>query len=138
MAMTNKHQQKEVYPIAPTEIRSALRKAGVQALSGVAHRLATELGGGAPADQAARWRDVVGPVFKAVWPLDVELTSDMITFKLVQILVSTGDAVREAAVEILPFVRSEARRIWVDAVHARRCARSYLHSGGGHHRRTGF
>jgi hypothetical protein len=109
MAMTNTHQQKEVYPIAPTEIRSALRKAGVQALSGVAHRLAMELGGGVPADRAARWRNVVGPVFKAVWPLDVELTSDMITFKLVQILVSTGDAIREAAVEILPFVRSEAR-----------------------------
>ena len=109
MAMTNMHQQKEVYPIAPTEIRSALRKAGVQALSGVAHRLAMELGGGVPADRAARWRNVVGPVFKAVWPLDVELTSDMITFKLAQILVSTGDAIREAAVEILPFVRSEAR-----------------------------
>ncbi len=109
MAMTNTHQQKDVYPIASTEIRSALRMAGLQALSGVAHRLATELGDGTPASQAALWRNVVGPVFKSVWPLDVELTSDMITFKLVQILVSTGDAIREAAVEILPFVRREAR-----------------------------
>jgi hypothetical protein len=48
-------------------------------------------------------------VFKAVWPLDVELTSDMITFKLVQTLVSTGDAIREAAGDILPFVRRETR-----------------------------
>lgn len=109
MAMTNADQRKGVYPIASTEIRSALRKAGVQALSGVAHRLATELGGGTPANQAARWRDVVGPVFEAVWPLDVELTNDMISFKLVQMLVSTGDAIREARDKILPFVRSEAR-----------------------------
>jgi len=109
MAMTNTYQKRDVYPIASTEIRSALRKAGVQSLSGVAHRLAAELSGGTPANQAELWHNVVGPVFKAVWPLDVELTSDMITFKLVQILVSTGDAVREAAGEILPFVRREAR-----------------------------
>jgi hypothetical protein len=109
MAMTNAFQQKDVYPIELIEIRSAMRKAGVQALSEVAHRLAVELGGGTPASQAERWRNIVGPVFKAVWPLDVELTSDMITFKLVQILVSTGDAIREAAGEILPFVRREAR-----------------------------
>jgi hypothetical protein len=109
MALVNKRERKEIYPVASTEIRSALRKAGVQALSGAAHRLAAELAGGTPASQAERWRNVVGPVFKAIWPLDVELTSGMITFKLVQMLVTSGEAVREAAHELLPFVRHDTR-----------------------------
>lgn len=98
------------YPITPTEARSTLRAAGVRALSSVGHRLAVEMEAAKPEEKVAKWRDVVGPVFESIWPLDAELQSPSATFKLVQILRETGNAFPEAAEVIIPFVRSEDPR----------------------------
>ena len=98
------------YPLSPTEARAALRQAGVQALSSVGHRLATEMGGGTPEQKAVRWRTVVGPVFQAIWPLDIELQTSATTYKLAQILMATGDAFPEAADVIIPFIRPDEKR----------------------------
>jgi hypothetical protein len=98
------------YPIAPTEARSALRAAGPKALSSVGHRLAVEMEAAKPEEKVTKWRNVVGPVFGSIWPLDAELQSPGVTFKLVQILRGTGNAFPEAAEVIIPFVRSENPR----------------------------
>jgi hypothetical protein len=98
------------YPLTSTEARSALRRAGVKALSSVGHRLAVEMGGGTPEQKAVRWRTVVGPVFLAIWPLDVELQTSATTYKLAQILMATGDAFAEAADAIIPFIRPDEKR----------------------------
>jgi hypothetical protein len=98
------------YPLTSTEARSALRRAGVKALSSVGHRLAVEMGGSSPQQKAARWRTVVGPVFQAIWPLDVELQTSATTYKLAQILLATGDAFAEAADIIIPFIRPDDKR----------------------------
>jgi hypothetical protein len=90
-----------------TEARSALRRAGAKALSSVGHRLATEMESAKPEDRAELWRTVVGPVFRAIWPLDVELQTSASTFKLVQILCTTGEAFPEAAEVILPFIQPD-------------------------------
>lgn len=95
------------YPLTSTEARAALRRAGVNALSSVGHRLAVEMGGGTPEQKAVRWRTVIGPVFQAIWPLDVELQTSATTYKLVQILMATGDAFSEAADVIIPFIRPD-------------------------------
>ncbi len=98
------------YPLLATEARSALRRAGVGALSSVGHRLAVEMER-APAEQKlARWRTVVCQVFQGIWPLDVELQTSAATFKLVQILLATGDAFPEAADIIIPFIRPDDPR----------------------------
>jgi hypothetical protein len=98
------------YPLLATEARLALRRAGVIALSSVGHRLAVEMQQ-APAEQKlARWRTVVGPVFQALWPLDVELQTSAATFKLVQILLATGEAFPEACDIIIPFIRPDDPR----------------------------
>jgi hypothetical protein len=47
-------------------------------------------------EKLAHWRTVVGPVFQAIWPLDVELQTSATTFKHVQILLATGEAFPEA------------------------------------------
>jgi hypothetical protein len=58
-------------------------------------------------EKLAHWRTVVGPVFQAIWPLDVELQTSATTFKLVQILLATGEAFPEACDIIIPFIRPE-------------------------------
>jgi hypothetical protein len=95
------------YPITPAEARVALRRGGTRALPSAAHRLAVELGGGTAEEKGVRWRDKVGPVFQAIWPLDVDLQTSATTFKLVQILLATGTAFAEAADVILPFVQPD-------------------------------
>ena len=74
------------YPITPAEARSALRQVGANGLSSVGHRLAIEMGKAKPNEKIAKWRNVVGPVFRSIWPLDAELQTSASTFKLVQIL----------------------------------------------------
>jgi hypothetical protein len=98
------------YPITPAEARAALRKAGTRVLSSVAHRLAIEMEKAQPNEKLAKWQGIVGPVFLSIWPLDVDLQTSASTFKLVQILLATGNAFPEAAEAIIPFLRSEAPR----------------------------
>jgi hypothetical protein len=99
-----------VYDLTSTEARAALRRAGAKALSSVGHRLATELESAKAEEKADRWRTVVGPVFQAIWPLDVELQTSAATFKLVQILCATEEAFSEAVDVVLPFIRSDNPR----------------------------
>jgi hypothetical protein len=98
------------YPVTKLEARSALRAAGARALNSVGHRLAIEMEAIAPSEKAAFWKTVIGPVFQSIWPLDAELQSANVTFKLVQILRATGDAFSEAADLIIPFIRPENPR----------------------------
>jgi hypothetical protein len=98
------------YPITATEARSALRAAGMRAMSSVGHRLAVEMEAAKPDEKIAQWQNVIGPVFKSIWPLDADLQSPSLTFKLVHILRASGDAFAEAAEEIIPFIRPEDPR----------------------------
>lgn len=98
------------YPITPTEARSALRLAGARGLSSVGHRLAVEMDKAKPDEKLAKWHEVVSPVFQSIWPLDAELQTPASTFKLVQILRSSGAAFPEAVQVILPFIRAEDPR----------------------------
>ncbi len=100
-------QGSDHYPLLATEARTALRHAGDRALPSVGHRLAVEMEQAKPEDKGSRWRAVIGPVFQAIWPLDVELQTSASTFKLAQLLMATGDAFPEAADAIIPFIRPE-------------------------------
>jgi hypothetical protein len=95
------------YPLLATEARSALRQAGVSALPSVGHHLAVEMERATEEQKLTHWRTVVGPVFQAIWPLDVELQTSATTFKLVQILLATGEAFPEACDIVIPFIRPE-------------------------------
>jgi hypothetical protein len=105
--IVNRSRKKEIYPISATEGRAALRRAGVEALSSVGHRLAIEMEAAPPEQKVERWRDIIAPVFNAIWPLDIDLQSHVTTFKLVQILRATGEVFPEAADVIIPFVRPD-------------------------------
>jgi hypothetical protein len=104
-------QRSDRYPLTPTEARAALRRAGDKALPSVGHRLAIEMQNAKPEDKIARWRTVVGRVFQAIWPLDIELQTPASTFKLTQILRAAGDAFPEAADVIIPYIRPNDQRM---------------------------
>jgi hypothetical protein len=97
------------YPLTALEARSALRRAGPEAMASVGHRLAGEMERSEETQKVDRWRKIVGPVFKGIWPLDIDLQTSATTFKLVQLLRATGEAFPEAAELILPFLRPEGQ-----------------------------
>jgi hypothetical protein len=98
------------YPLKATEVRSLLRRAGANSLSSFAHRLATQMESAKGEEKIKAWTEIVGPVFRGAWPLDVELQTSSATFKLVQILLATGPAFGEAASVIIPFIQAEGSR----------------------------
>ncbi|UCI34845.1 SIR2 family protein [Mesorhizobium sp. B4-1-4] len=93
------------YALSAAEARAALRQASPAVLRSVGHRLAGEMEAAAPEEKLARWRDIVGPVFQGIWPLDIEMQTGQSTFKLPQILRATGEAFPVAIDVILPFVQ---------------------------------
>ncbi len=76
--MIANHAQDAGYPITATEARSALRSAGVRALSSVGHRLAIEMATVKSEEKTAFWQNVIGPIFELIWPLDAELQSPIL------------------------------------------------------------
>src|SRR5260370_16330157 len=98
------------YPLKVTEVRSLLRRAGPNSLASFAHRLATQMEGARAKEKIKVWTEIVDPVFRGAWPLDVELQASSATFKLVQILLATGAAFDKAASLIIPFIHSEGSR----------------------------
>jgi hypothetical protein len=99
----------EIYPLTFPEAQSALRRAGVEALRKVGHRLATTMQGAAPENKAVLWRDIVRPVFQGLWPLDIDLRSSSLTLTFVNILIEAGDAFPAASEIIIPFIEPEER-----------------------------
>lgn len=108
--MANRGGGNPMYPLEATEARTALRRAGANVLSAVAHRLASEMHESSPDEGAELWRTIVGPVFKNIWPLDVEIQSNASNFAFVQILTATGPAFPDAAREIIPYIRPDDPR----------------------------
>ncbi|GLR89790.1 hypothetical protein [Bradyrhizobium iriomotense] len=102
--------KKAEYPLTTTEVRSVLRATGNEGRWSFAHQLAVEMEAAQPAEKISVWREIIGPVFERAWPLDAELQSPRTTFKLVQLLLATGDAFGEAAPIVIPFIRPEEAR----------------------------
>ncbi|SHL46845.1 hypothetical protein [Bradyrhizobium lablabi] len=101
---------KTEYPLTTTEVRSILRTSGNESLWSFAHRMAVEMESAKPAEKKLVWQNIVRPAFEGAWPLDAELQSPRTTFKLVQLLLATGEAFGAAAPIIIPFIRPEDAR----------------------------
>jgi hypothetical protein len=60
---------------------------------------------GEPADKATRWRNVVGPLFRDIWPLDARLRSKSATRNLVLMAQECEGAFPEAVEAILDVIK---------------------------------
>jgi hypothetical protein len=107
IVIANRLRPTDPYPLTGQEARAALRRAGASALSHVAYRLAIETESEAPEKRGDRWRGIVGPVFEEIWPIDVDLQSNLAAFNLTRTLLATSDAFPDAADLIIPLIRAE-------------------------------
>jgi hypothetical protein len=94
------------YSITPGEIKRALGvdSPGVRATT--AWLLWRAMGDqeGEPADKATRWRMVVGPLFRDVWPLDARLRDEQASQNLVLMTLECDDAFGDAVDTVIDFI----------------------------------
>ncbi len=102
------HQRGEApeYDLTSAEIRRALTVGPSSARRNIAWNLWRIMGEveGEPADKATRWRDVVGPLFADIWPLDARLRSKDTTRNLVLMAQECEGAFPEAVEAILDLI----------------------------------
>jgi hypothetical protein len=94
------------YNLTPAEIRRALAMGPSAARRNAAWnlwRMMAEVEG-EPADKATRWRELVGPLFHDIWPLDARLRSKNSTRNLVLMALECEEAFPEAVEAILDVV----------------------------------
>ena len=56
---------------------------------------------GEEADGAARWREMIGPLFRAVWPLSAAAREPKISRDLMFMALATGDAFPDAVIAVV-------------------------------------
>lgn len=94
------HQRDEVldYDLSPGEIKCVLiigRPAVRQHTSWQLWRLMGDTNG-PPSDKSDRWRNVVGPLFRAIWPLDARFRNEEISHNLVFMAIECEGAFPDA------------------------------------------
>ncbi|WCK80145.1 SIR2 family protein [Agrobacterium fabrum] len=97
------------YDLSAKEARAALRRTNPMILQALAHDVAVSMQKVEPHRKREYWHDVIGPVFVGLWPMDVEMLSGAVTFKLLQILRASGETFPSAADTLLPFIRPEEK-----------------------------
>lgn len=107
IALSNQYGKNIRYPLTHGEVRTALRRAGIDVLPTVCQRLALEMEAVKPNDKTETWQAVIGPVFQGIWPLDIELQSHATTFGLAKLLRATGKAFSAAADIVIPFIQPD-------------------------------
>jgi hypothetical protein len=102
------HRQGEAaeYDLTPAEMKRALTVGPPSGRQNVAWHLARMMSNaeGEPADKAERWRKLVGPLLREIWPLDANLRSKGTTRNLVLMALECEKAFPEAVESILDFL----------------------------------
>jgi hypothetical protein len=102
------HQRGECleYNLTSAEIRRALAVGPPSARRNVAWNLWRMMGRpeGEPVDKAERWREVVGPLLRNIWPLDANLRGKGTTQNFVLMALECEQAFPEAVQAILDFL----------------------------------
>jgi hypothetical protein len=80
------------YVLGSAEIKRALSAARPGLPEIAARRLWQVMEGGAPDEKAARWRQIIGPIFKEIWPLDVRFRDEQVSECLVSMFLCASNA----------------------------------------------
>jgi hypothetical protein len=102
----HQHGEAAEYNLTSVEIRRALTVGPSSARRNASWHLWRIMGEeeGEPTDKATRWRDVVGPLFRDIWPLDASLRSENTTRNLVLMAEECKEAFPEAVDAILDVI----------------------------------
>lgn len=85
-------------------VRRVLRQADALVRRTAASRLWRAMDSGDYQERGKNWRDLIAPVFEAIWPLDVDLRDAESSKNLVRLALAAGDAVDAAADTVLPYL----------------------------------
>jgi SIR2-like domain len=94
------------YNLTPQEVRSALTNAPSIFLNQAAWLLSTSFGKD-DTDESTRsniWTTSIGPLFRAIWPLDASSLGTDISKKLIWMAIETGDAFPDAVEAVSDFI----------------------------------
>lgn len=115
-----------------TEVKAALAASNANFRQNAAFRLFRMLEETEAAERPRAWREVVGPLFEAIWPMAPALQSDRANFFLISMVLRTGDEFPSAVAAVAPaligagggdrdslfLLRDEAHRLLLDHPHA--------------------
>ena len=59
---------------------------------------------GEPADKSVRWRRIVDPIFRDIWPLDAKLRDERVSERFVLMTLECGDAFDDAVDTVIDFI----------------------------------
>jgi hypothetical protein len=106
VAFAHRRHEAGEYSISLAEIRRALTVGPPALRANVAWQLWRSMGDaqGEPADKAVRWRQVVGPIFREIWPLDVRFRDENTSRNLVLLTLESGAAFDEVVNTVIDFV----------------------------------
>ena len=103
IALQHRVGRDEQYHLNLAEMRQALAQAPSSVRSNVGWKLwrtmAQDVGG--EDEHARRWREVVGPVFSGIWPLDASARDEETSKNLTLMALECGDAFPEAVTAIM-------------------------------------
>jgi hypothetical protein len=94
------------YLLTPAEIKRALSSSPRGLRANAIWQLWHVMGDaeGEPADKSARWRQLVGPLFQEIWPLDAKFRDEHVSENLVLLTLECGEAFEEAVNTVIDFI----------------------------------
>ena len=92
-------------------VRRVLRRADALVRRTAASRLWREMDRGDYPERGKKWRELIGLVFDAIWPPDVDLRDAESSQNLVRLALAAGDALDAAADTVLPYLVEDQKSI---------------------------
>ena len=96
------------------DVRNLLATGPLRLLERFAWQLRDRQSNGLPAswssvehlnDKSLRWKELVGPIFEEIWPLNARLRSERASRELVQMVMDTEDAFPEAVDKVIDYLK---------------------------------
>jgi hypothetical protein len=104
IAIHHRRGEQAEYLLSAAEIKRALSVGPLGLREPAAWYLKQLMSGGAPNEKGVRWRQVVGPIFQEIWPLDARFRSEQISEHLLSVCLECGDAFDDAVNAVMDFV----------------------------------
>jgi len=109
VAIGRRRPEARDYNLEPSEVKRALSESSSSIRRNAAWQFWRLMGEevGEPEDRSTRWREVVGPLFREVWPLDAKFRDEGISHNLVLMALECDSAFEDAVDAVIDFVVPE-------------------------------
>jgi SIR2-like domain len=111
VAIGRRRREADDYQLDPGEVKRALSESSASVRRNAAWQFWRLMGekDGDPPGRGSRWRSLIGPLFREVWPLDAKFRDEGVSHNLVLMALECEDAFEDAVEAIIDFVVPEQR-----------------------------